>query len=501
MSDNLTSDRAQLIDNGIKILEELEKERQAAQTVQDPGQSGEPTPRKRTKGGKIEAPSGLQDRPSASSTGGSDIGASGESSDWEKIMHGPGYDGSSSELSQSEGPGGGDNPRDGSSYGRTDSREWSVGSDQSGQSVPDPRVEYLGESQPIDGSASDPLSVSDIEKILHLDEDVDHYLETGHSESGVTITETSLDGIESVLHAPPSTVHRRLRGVKEAVAEYTVHDHGGNAVKRGIEGNTASITSDQMLSSGHGVTQPVPKSHHPPKNLNVLADYVPTLVESVSETDITSYIAKYADSKFTSRDMLTLMLAKQDMIMTKLKDIDKLSREVNDVKKVLDNFGIVLSTLENYMESLMIIIPSSGKQSQRRDVEVNPDLRPVIGRDRARGYAEVIERKVTFDDITIEGAVGGKDSISDEFLNFDLDFSANNAANFVPTQDENTLKILLSIIEDHVKDAEQATELKKWVFEKVGTFPLDEIYSMVINTIEPGGESDPGGSLDAMDQN
>nr|WPV62582.1 MAG: phosphoprotein [Wenzhou rodent jeilongvirus 1] len=491
MSDYLSEEKAKSIENGIKILEELAKERESKESEQSKGTTGEPTPKKRARSRGTKTQSGNKNRSPIPTAWGSESTTSGESGDWEKVVHSARPDGPSGEPEEQQRPGGSDNTWDGSSSGRDDSRDGEHGGDRSRESVSDSGVASNRESESNDGGASGGISVSDIEKILSLDDDVDTFLETGVSEQGVRISDADPAHLEDLLNAPPSNVHRRLRGVKDEVADITIYDHGGNAIKRGIVESTVSTTVRTKSLYARGATRSAPESHPQPDSTSVSADYVPTLVESVNETDITSLISRYEDSRYDLREMLSLTLAKVDMVMVKLKDLDKLSREVNEVKRVLDNFGVAIATLESYMESMMIVIPSSGKTSEMDTTETNPDLRPVIGRDRARGYAEIIEKKVTFDDIKIDDIIDPKQSVDKEYLNFDLDFTQNNASNFIPTQDDETMNILLGMIDDHVKDNEQARLLKAWITEKSMTFPLDELYTMVVDTIEPGGEKPP----------
>ncbi|UQM99612.1 V protein [memana virus] len=233
MSDYLSKQRAKSVDNGIKILEDLEKERKESRDDSPTKEAAGPIPKKKPR---------TKSRPTILPTdrSGSDVSAgpagSGETSEYgsgEAAMSSIRSDELPSEYNQSTRAGGSDNPRDGKSDGRNTSGDGSDGDGGSGKVAGSSGTNSAGENQPADGSSLASLSLSDIEKILTLDEESERLDRTGEVAEGMSVTEATAEGIEEILNAPPSNVHRRLRGVKEAITDTTLYDHGGKVVKRG----------------------------------------------------------------------------------------------------------------------------------------------------------------------------------------------------------------------------------------------------------------------------
>lgn len=325
---------------------------------------------------------------------------------------------------------------------------------------------------------------------------------TDPGENDITTAEIEDELEEDIRNGTPK-IPKRLKAFPIINSSPTPPPRPHEMIKRGIGGNTSSHGIIQDSESLSGVTPSVQGSEHSPNkrtahavdaqfhaacvnmkintdlpdrlemtttvenshpNVNTSDQSCSTITSTKStQTDdnmypryqLDSQIAAFMEKKF---DALTQLLIPFSNLQS---TILKLSQDVEAQGKILARHGLLLSTLEGYMSSVMIAIPGSGQKDNH--AKLNPDLRPVIGRDKGRGFKEVsigmedpeeYEPKVSSPD---KIRVQSKQGIFPE----PLDMSKTNASQFVPEGNQITKEILLTLVTTRIPDPTLSSKLKR----------------------------------------
>ncbi|URD31424.1 phosphoprotein [Parajeilongvirus diaemi] len=291
-----------------------------------------------------------------------------------------------------------------------------------------------------------------------------------------------------------------------------------NTVKKGIEENSQLKKLAIKSSLNSGATPFVPRSHLYPDLKNVDVGNVPKDAQNVSMTNISSPDSVNSFYQTTIESKLDKIIENQATIINKLQEIPRIKNEIENIKRILNNHGLVISTIENYISDLMIVIPGSGQQDSNKPV--NPDLRMVIGRDHTRGIDEVTtedDYEIKIDEST--GLISIKDKlptekkmskkiestktindednkdkkirsilknrkVEDKHILKDLDHHKNHAANFVPSNDSISMKTIFTLIDMNIDDKEIKDNLKSLVLEYKSTMSMKEINDIVSSIID-----------------
>nr|QZU27216.1 phosphoprotein [Kanhgag paramyxovirus] len=309
------------------------------------------------------------------------------------------------------------------------------------------------------------------------------------------------------------SVMNKITGEKSSDEEESV-------VKKGIEENSRLKKLAIKSSLNSGATPFVPRSHLYPDLKNVDVVNVPRDATNASMTSMSSPDSVNSFCQTTLESKLDKILENQNTIITRLQELPKIKSEIENIKRILNNHGLVLSTVENYISDLMIVIPGSGQDTKSKPI--NPDLRMVIGRDNTRGLNEVTvddDYEVKVDENTgLISLIDKKSKNQDQYkrkesksvnTNFDpqdstkkiksilkqkriddkhilkeLDNTKSHAANYVPSEDEISMKTILTLIDLNISSPKVRDELKSLVFEFESNMSITEINDVVSSIID-----------------
>ncbi|URD31396.1 phosphoprotein [Carollia bat paramyxovirus] len=269
-----------------------------------------------------------------------------------------------------------------------------------------------------------------------------------------------------------------------------------NSIKKGIEESTQLNNVVIKSSLNSGATPFVPRSMLYPNLKDVCVETAPKSAKCVSTTPTInlkrqeSTTLSSIDSDESLGDKIDMLITNQNKLITKLNMVYELKEEVSNIKKILNNQGLMISTIESYIKDMMIIIPGSGKpQSPNKlKTDINPDLRPVIGRDNSRALNEIIDEPMYFQDDLTGHLVKNpkfKEPIAKRQLFLEpVDDNKNNAVNFQPKGQKASLFTIMSLVKSQVKDSKLRNEIMSMIEEYSSKLPIDDIYKIIIDIIE-----------------
>lgn len=285
------------------------------------------------------------------------------------------------------------------------------------------------------------------------------------------------DVFDEVLQSDPAEQERRLKNVSKLKGLLEVQDTPVGPIKKGTEGNTVSMYSKESQPSESGAIQPVLESESNRYKRSVSAD---TVQESASCASLT----ESGQTPFSLEEMHTKidnLVNNQAKIIEKLNAVFEIKEEVNNIKKSVNNLSLAISTIESYISSLMIVIPGSGKSNNcdQSKSDLNPDLRMVVGRDKTRGINEVITRQQRNLVEPFGEDIFTPPTLNSEVLLEPIKKEKNHAAKFIPSEDEISYKVIKAMIETKVEDKEIQQELIGLLDQNYGKIPLNLIYDEI----------------------
>nr|QXU63471.1 P/V/W protein [Jeilongvirus sp.]QXU63479.1 P/V/W protein [Jeilongvirus sp.] len=326
------------------------------------------------------------------------------------------------------------------------------------------------------GNPDNEIADSDYDRINLLDQATEDHLAGREIPGKLEVREAKPSDIAEILGEEASKTHRRLRGIRNLSKSSESEDSDLSPVKKGIDGNTASMSSKGRLTSGSGAIRPVHLLPSNPISRSASADSarrpVRTVREISSDDDTSGLFAASGSDDISNK--LDRVLENQTYIIQRLNLLAEMNEEIKGIKKILTNHSLTLSTLESYINDLMIVIPKSGDTGSDGDQERNPDLRMVVGRDHSRGLNDVTKNKK--DVLQFGEELGSLKTVDRDYLQDPLDFSKNNAANFVPDEGPISRSIIYAMIRKRVKDPKTREELMDLVNESEGELPMRDMY-------------------------
>nr|BAR97400.1 P protein [Rinderpest morbillivirus] len=240
--------------------------------------------------------------------------------------------------------------------------------------------------------------------------------------------------------------------------------------KKGTDAKSASSGTMIGSSSTVGATRPAQKSPWGPSGPNVPAGNAllavsnappiqgsktgsGTTVPQISQSN-TGAEDDYEDELFSDIQDIKATLAKlhedQQVIITRLESLLSLKGEIDSIKKQISKQNISISTIEGHLSSIMIAIPGFGKDPNdpTADVDINPDLRPIIGRDSGRALAEVLKKPASDRQSRDTGKSGieSRGLLKKEFQLKPIDKKSSSAIRFVPDDSVASRSVIRSII-------------------------------------------------------
>lgn len=347
------------------------------------------------------------------------------------------------------------------------------GADRGGTSV----------SQGADGSEGgnppDEVPDRDYARIALLDQATEDHLAGKEVGGKLEVREADPTDIAQILQEEASKTHRRLRGIRNLSKSSESEDGEASPVKKGIAGSTASMSSRGRPISGNGAILRARQLPSTPPNRSASADDARRPAQTVRETSSDDELGGFApaDSNDDLRDKMDRILENQSYIIQKLNLLSEMNEEIKGIKKILTNHGLSLSTIESYINDLMIVIPKTGAGPDNNNEERNPDLRMVVGRDKNRGLSDV--QRMRRHAVQFGEELGGRNEVDPQFLQESLDFNRNNAANFVPEGGPISRSIIMTLIKRKVKDPEMQHQLIELIDTMSGELSMKEMYYQI----------------------
>nr|QJD08887.1 phosphoprotein [Rinderpest morbillivirus] len=279
-------------------------------------------------------------------------------------------------------------------------------------------------------------------------------------------------------------------------------------IKKGTDVKSASFGMMTESSSTGGATRPVQKSPWGPSGPNVSAGNALVSVSNVSLTQglktgsgtTISQISQnntgteddYDDELFSDIQDIKATLAKlhedQQVIITRLELLLSLKGEIDSIKKQINKQNISISTIEGHLSSIMIAIPGFGKDpnSPTADVDINPDLRPIIGRDSGRALAEVLKKPVSDRQPKGAGKSGleSKGLLKKEFQLKPIEKKSSSAIRFVPDGGVASRSVIRSIIKSSHLEEDRKNYLMSLLNDIQGPKDLAQFYQMLVKIIK-----------------
>nr|QEL52736.1 phosphoprotein [Morbillivirus caprinae] len=275
------------------------------------------------------------------------------------------------------------------------------------------------------------------------------------------------------------------------------------SIKKGTDGNSVSSGTVTECLSISGATQAVPESRWESSEQNASVGSVlksaksaKTIQGSTQESGTTASPTQpkendseyeYEDDLFTEIQDIRASIAKihddNKTILSKLDSILLLKGEVDTIKKQISKQNISISTIEGHLSSIMIAIPGFGKdiKDPTSEVELNPDLRPIISRDSGRALAEVL-KKPAVDRSQKTGTKANSSSKGQLLKDLQLkpvDKQASSAIGFVPSDHESSRNVIRSIIKSSKLNIDHKDYLLDLLNDVKGSKDLKEFHKML----------------------
>nr|BAK40012.1 P protein [Rinderpest morbillivirus] len=279
-------------------------------------------------------------------------------------------------------------------------------------------------------------------------------------------------------------------------------------IKKGTGAKSASSGTMTESSSTGGATRPAQKSPWGPSGPNVS---VGNALVSVSNASLTqgsktgsgtavSQISQsntgteddYDDELFSDIQDIKAALAKlhedQQVIITRLESLLSLKGEIDSIKKQINKQNIGISTIEGHLSSIMIAIPGFGKDPNdpTADVDINPDLRPIIGRDSGRALAEVLKKPASDRQSKDTGKSGieSKGLLKREFQLKPIEKNSSSAIRFVPDSSVASRSVIRSIIKASHLGEDRKNYLMGLLNDIQGSKDLAQFHQMLAKIIK-----------------
>nr|AKG94166.1 phosphoprotein [Peste des petits ruminants virus] len=275
------------------------------------------------------------------------------------------------------------------------------------------------------------------------------------------------------------------------------------SIKKGTDGNSVSSGTVTECLSISGATQAVPESRWESSEQNASVGSVlksarsaKTIQESTQESGTIASLTQpkendseyeYEDDLFTEIQDIRASIAKihddNKTILSKLDSILLLKGEVDTIKKQISKQNISISTIEGHLSSIMIAIPGFGKdiKDPTSEVELNPDLRPIISRDSGRALAEVLKKPAVdrSQKIGTKANSSSKGQLLKDLQLKPVDKQASSAIGFVPSDHESSRNVIRSIIKSSKLNIDHKDYLLDLLNDVKGSKDLKEFHKML----------------------
>nr|AYR16883.1 phosphoprotein [Morbillivirus ceti]AYR16889.1 phosphoprotein [Morbillivirus ceti]AYR16895.1 phosphoprotein [Morbillivirus ceti] len=285
-------------------------------------------------------------------------------------------------------------------------------------------------------------------------------------------------------------------------------DPASKSIKKGTGERSALSGTETEFSLTGGATRPAPGSRWASSESSAPAENVHQSVMNAKgtpkpppESGTTAFQKsqsnghsddEYEDELFLEMQEIKTAITKinedNQQIISKLDSIMLLKGEIETIKKQINKQNITISTIEGHLSSIMIAIPGFGKDPNdpTADVELNPDLRPIVSRDAGRALAEVLKKPVIERNPKAIPKVhpGSKGQILRDLQLKPVDRKMSSAVGFVPTDDLPSRSVLRSMIKSSNLESEHKSSMIGLLNDVKGSKDLEEFYQMVKKIIK-----------------
>ncbi|AGU69451.1 phosphoprotein [Miniopterus schreibersii paramyxovirus] len=298
------------------------------------------------------------------------------------------------------------------------------------------------------------------------------------------IPDATLEIMDEVIDETDPVATRKLKGISSIAKAMSSIPEETQIVKKTTGENTPSLRTKMDLSLKAGATLNVPQSHQHQEDSTALVENAQLDAQNaqMNQNEDLSPISPsttiHSSSTVNLEKKLDQILENQEKMFKRLDSLLEIKEEIAAIKKTLANQSLAMSTIENYIGEMMIIIPKSGKDDNKDlgAIPKNPDLRPVIGRDHNRGKKEVTRSLNNKEKIEVGEDFYSIPVAEEKYLPTPINNMENNAANFVPKEDISSYRIIRNIIRNQLSDHEAQIQVLKLFDENVGKTPIKELY-------------------------
>lgn len=290
----------------------------------------------------------------------------------------------------------------------------------------------------------------------------------------------SVEDLDSVLNEESVSESKRLKSLGKLRELSKKPGKTSAPIKKGTEEKSLSMYSMEEPLYENGATRDVHQSEKCQQGIDVDVESVETGVASASS--ISTPLSEKIDYHISTKlDQIILTQAK---IQEKLIGLNEIREEINNIKKGMHNFGLTLSTIENYINSLMIIIPKSGQPEEEENKATNPDLRMVIGRDNTRGLRDYENKMIHTKNSKFGEDIFATTELDESALLPPIDTKQNHAAKFVPSNDGISIYVVEELVKRKVKDKSIRDKMLNLIHKNSGSMSTNEIYNEVKNALD-----------------
>lgn len=323
-----------------------------------------------------------------------------------------------------------------------------------------------------------------------------------------TINEEEITALLGGTPNPPAS-KKGIRGLNfPSKPDLTQDDPTPESIKKGTEERSTSSGMETGSLSTGGATPLARVSPKNPSGQGAPAGNVPQSAASAkttpkcataSGTPVHPLTEPYPedddgddDELFNEIYEIKTAIAKinedNQLILGKLDAVLQLKGEVDSIKKQLNKQNIALSTIEGHISSILIAIPGFGKGGQERtsDVDINPDLKPILSRDSGRALAEVLKAS-TEPRTSTPGPSNVPESrrkLLREMRIKPIDKNTSSAIGFKPKDDLPSKAVITSIIKSSNLSESHKSHMIALLQPVKGDKDIQEFYKVVTSIVE-----------------
>nr|ADX06818.1 phosphoprotein [Phocine morbillivirus] len=196
---------------------------------------------------------------------------------------------------------------------------------------------------------------------------------------------------------------------------------------------------------------------------------------------------EYDDELFSEiqeiRSAITKLTEDNQSILSDLDTLLLLKGEIDSIKKQISKQNIAISTIEGHLSSIMIAIPGFGKDTgdPTANVDINPDVRPIIGRDSGRALAEVLKKPASSRGNQKDGGLilGSKGQLLKDLQLKPIDKNSSSAIGFKPKDSAPSKAVIASLIRSSKVDQSHKQNMLSLLKNIKGDDNLNEFYQMI----------------------